>query len=291
MKGGLKSVGSYGFTIIETMIVLGVSSFLLLMALVYVGGKQNSTEFYQAINQLQLQIQSTINDVTNGNYPGYTNFTCTPTSTGLSIVSGATGQGQNLGCIFLGKAIQFGVSNASGNQDMNIYTIVGSQCTQGGLCNQVGQETYSKDITDVLPAILRTTSGPVVDTTQTIELEYGLYVINNGMYINGVKADTTGVVVFTQSLTGNTNSNLITGPQSILMWSINGTSANNESEATGGNSVINYLDNDYNNDWVNPDSVEVCLSSSTTKQSSLFTIGYNNDKLVVTDQIYGDTIC
>jgi type II secretory pathway pseudopilin PulG len=286
MKGGLKTVGSYGFTIIEIMIVLGVSGFILLGAITYVGGQQNNTEFYQSIDEAQLQIQSTINNVIDGYYPGLGNFTCTPSSNGLSINNNTqTQQGQNLGCIFLGKAIQFGMTGNDGNQNTDTYTIVGSQCSAGGNCSSIGSETYSGSLQQALPTILRTTSG-AVDTTVSNTLEYGLYV--SAMCVNvypcGASAS-TGIVAFTQSLTGNDNDNIITGPQQIQLWTINGTSLNQTETQVIGNvdAAANW------NTAVN--SVYVCFSSATTSNSGLITIGYNNDQLGANLKIYNGATC
>ena len=132
MKNVLKKGMESGFTIIEVMVVLAVSGAILLAAIYLVGGRQNDTEFTQAINDIQSQIQETINDTINGYYPYSASFQCS-----TSGAPGNTGQGTSGSisgaCTFVGKALQFGVlkGDGSGNhtnpEQYETYTIAGQQ--------------------------------------------------------------------------------------------------------------------------------------------------------------------
>jgi type II secretory pathway pseudopilin PulG len=130
-----------GFTIVETMIVLAVTGLLFLIAVDAIDGKQNEAEFQQAINDAQSQLQLAITQIQSGNYQNDDNFTCTPLGSPpgatLDITPGASGQGTNTGCLFLGKVLQFGIS--SNPQEFIAYPIAGLQVpndTTGSLASE-----------------------------------------------------------------------------------------------------------------------------------------------------------
>ena len=65
MKSGLKS---RGFTIVEVLIFLAVSSALMVSAFTLISGSQNKAAFTVGINDVQQQINAVINNVSNGYY-------------------------------------------------------------------------------------------------------------------------------------------------------------------------------------------------------------------------------
>src|SRR6266511_2117091 len=107
MKGGKKA---RGFTVVETLIVLAVTGGLFVAIAATLSGRQNRTQFTQAIQEIQSQIQQVVNDVGSGYFPSTNNFSCSATLAGPSIATGSAEQGSNAGCVFIGKAIQFGVA-------------------------------------------------------------------------------------------------------------------------------------------------------------------------------------
>ena len=128
MKGGKQP---HGYTIVEVLIFLAVSSLMFIIAVGAVSGKQAVVEFKQGMNDINTQIRSTVNDVANGEFPSQGDFGCqAPDSNSPPAVQGpATAQGTNGGvggCIFMGKVIQFGVGSAT-SADYNVYTVVGRQ--------------------------------------------------------------------------------------------------------------------------------------------------------------------
>ena len=124
MIGGNKP---HGYTIVEVLIFLAISSLMFLMAAAFISGKQSAVEFKQSSNDINTQIRSLVNDVSNGQYPPSAHFSCSapPLGGAPSITAGATDQGSNGGCIFMGKVVQF---NVAGNPAAyNVYTIAGRQ--------------------------------------------------------------------------------------------------------------------------------------------------------------------
>lgn len=123
MKCGWKA---QGYTILEVMIFLAVSSALLVSALYLIGGQQQRTEFNQSARDIQSQVEDIMNNVASGFYARPTNFNCTANNTGPVITAGATPIGGNSDCIFIGRAIHFGIPASSGH-DFNVYNLIGNR--------------------------------------------------------------------------------------------------------------------------------------------------------------------
>lgn len=136
MSGGKnKQPQSSGYTIIEVLIFLAVSGLMFLSAILFISGKQANAEYQQGMNDLNSQINTTINDVANGYYPSSQDFTCTvadeaapPAFTHLP--AGTQETGTNAGCTFLGKVMQFGVNGTNG-VGYNIYSVAGRRYATG----------------------------------------------------------------------------------------------------------------------------------------------------------------
>lgn len=119
---GMMRVGSSrGFTMVETVIFLAVSSALFVSAMLLMSGQQAKTEFRQAIGEVQSQVDDVANDVSTGYYATNGNVTCTADAAGVTIGTGTVNNGQ---CIFLGRVVQFDV-NAAGNTMINTYNVLG----------------------------------------------------------------------------------------------------------------------------------------------------------------------
>lgn len=131
MMGGKKP---RGFTVVETMIFLGVSAALFISAMNLVGGQQAKAEFNYGIQEFSAQIRDIINDVSTGYYPYNPGTTCFATGT-------ASAQGTNSGCIFIGRVIQFAPDDIPGNpprEGIRVFTVAGRrQVTVGGTTRDV----------------------------------------------------------------------------------------------------------------------------------------------------------
>lgn len=94
-----------GYTILEVLIFLAVSGFILVAALITVNGRQEQVQYQQAVREIDADIRSAINDVSNGYFPS-TDFSCDNNS-GLLVISelNAVAQGSKEDCVFAGKAI------------------------------------------------------------------------------------------------------------------------------------------------------------------------------------------
>lgn len=171
--GGTRSAG---FTIVETMIVLAVSSALLIVAYTFIGGRQNSTEFMVAINDEVQAIQQIINETANGYYPNGQSLSCSGKTDGTApniATAAGPGQGSNVGCIFLGKILTFGATNPPAT--MTVYPVVGNQQYLNGATLQ-----DVESFTQARPVALGGGQSPfdptvtLPDLSLTTQLENGL---------------------------------------------------------------------------------------------------------------------
>jgi type II secretory pathway pseudopilin PulG len=133
MKRGGDTKSAQGFTIVETLIVLAVTSSLFLIAATMINGKQNKTDFQIGSRNLQQQFQQIINETASGYYPN-NGFTCLVPGAGshVSFSSGAATLGQNTGCIFIGKTVAFDTNTPD---SYIVYSLAGRRL--GGTNEQV----------------------------------------------------------------------------------------------------------------------------------------------------------
>lgn len=263
MRQGL---GTRAYTIIEVLIVLGVTSALIVAALVSVAGQQNKTEFSQAAHEIESQISDIINDVSTGFYPNTNNFSCTSIGNGPILSTAASNdQGANKDCIFMGRVMQFAL--AGNNENYNSYTVVG-QRQQGG--NEVTKFSEAKPV-----AIAPTNNPPAnfPNATQQNSLQFSLKAVK--MFINNAERTTIGAVGFFSTLANYTSNNLASGTTSVDLIPIPGTSLNASAADTV--EAINSI-----NDATakNPaGGVIICFLSGGTSQYGVITIGSSGRQL------------
>lgn len=267
MKGGLSV---RGFTIIETLIVLAVTGGMLVIAITFIGGRQNRTQFAQGMRDMESRLQQVIGDVSNGYYPNDGNFKCQGAASPVLTPGGSTEQGANKECIFLGKAVQFAV-DAADSPTFNVYSIVGLREKPSG--GSVGS------LSEAQPRLIaRGTSDPasVPDIFDTGQLRYGITVSPNGMLSNGNPIGAVGFVGRLGAQLGADDTS-----QQVDLLAFTATSL--------GQSAPDAIDDIKNNlrampaSAVNPNSgVTICLNSNGSQQSGLISIGGAGRKLLVT---------
>jgi type II secretory pathway pseudopilin PulG len=128
MKVGGYRRAEFGFTIVETLIVLAVSALLVASAIILISGRTSKTEFTTATNDLKQQLQQIMNETATGYFPNSGSFTCAQNGGNMPKLTNASSQqGTNGDCIFLGKVMQFGATDSVGN--MQVYSITGNRLT------------------------------------------------------------------------------------------------------------------------------------------------------------------
>lgn len=265
MKGGLQADSQTsdntrrkhaGFTVVEVMIVLAVTGLLFVSAATLISGRQNQAAFEQGIQQVQSQLQQVINEVASGYYPNLNDFTCKNTGGLLTITGGASAQGTNGDCLFVGKVLQFGSGVATDPEKFATFSLAGLRT------NATGDQNMT----------LAATSPTVIpNATTTTQLEGGISV--DSMWYGGVKSNKISALAFTSSLGTINGSGILTGTQQINVIPIQST-ALTQSTATTPGIIHGELSNAAA--IVNPSGgIQICFASGGTDASGLVTIGNN----------------
>ncbi len=269
--------GSGGYTIIETLIFLGVTGALFVSAMLIVGGQQRKSEFSTGIRDIESQIIDIMNDVSTGLYENTGNFSCSTASSPTNppvISSGLTSeQGTNSQCTYVGRALQF-APQGSNNEQIGIYTLVGRR--QVGI---VGSARDVRTLAEAAPNIL-----DQADTT--LDLPYGIKIMS--VSYNDGTVQNRGMVTLTSRFAGNSGSGGITGTQDIDITAINGSGLNDVVPAAKNNVRINI-----NNTLSarNPASgITLCFNSGGTNQHGKIVIG-GSGKQANTTLIIGTGVC
>ncbi|HET8709295.1 MAG TPA: type II secretion system protein [Candidatus Saccharimonadales bacterium] len=245
-----------GFTIVETLLVLAISSAIFLAIIMTMSGRQGKAEFSQATKNIQADVQQTINEVASGSYPSGNNFKCTGASGKPVFSASGIDQGTNQDCVFLGKVIQFKVQG-TGPEQYNIFSIAGLRACGGA--------TTCTTLAGAKPQVI---NGGGFDVTETKTLSYGL----------SVKSATAGAVGFISELGslddgGNYNS----GTQPVDLMPVTGTNIGMPESGT-----ISAINNNLTTSPANPTGgFTVCFQSGNTNQTALMTIGSNGHDLAV----------
>jgi prepilin-type N-terminal cleavage/methylation domain-containing protein len=251
-----------GFTIVETLIVIAVSGVLFLAAILMVAGQQRKVEFTQAVNDIKTVIDQTISEVATGYYPNTGNVRCAVSGGNLSITNAANaGQGANTGCIFLGKAMQFGVQDTVPQQFV-VHSVAGLQNNSGSL------------------ASARPRAVDIDGTRETKELRNGLRATGMRYVVDGVRTN-IGAVAFVNGLGQyGSSSQLLSGSQRMSMVPVTSSGVVPNTTVTAVTDAIN-TQLRTSDALLNPNGgVEICFEGGTS-QWGLVTIGSNGRSLSV----------
>ena len=233
MKSGLKS---RGFTIVEVLIFLAVSSALMVSAFTLISGSQNKASFTQSINDVQQQIDSVINNVANGYYSaGETQKQCVIIGGIPNFTGNPVGRGSSADCIFLGRFIAF----TNGSDEYTVYNVAGRRQKDGS------------DVTKMVDA----NPTIILDTEQKYTLKNGLtFKSNNGInafgFFNGLGAS-SGV-----------SDQLNSGYQQASFYGF----------IFGTDLPVGFASK-YDSEKDPTDGYTLCFDSGTTNQSGVITIG------------------
>lgn len=297
-KNTMRAGGNHnaGFTIVETMIVLGVSAALLAMGMLLIAGRQNKTEFQVAINGLKQQIEQTINETANGFYPNNGGFVCTGNQIAakpvLALQATSSNQGSNTDCIFVGKVLAFGAAATGDDSTVIIYPMLGNR-----QYNDISDGIREvQNYTEAAPRLLApgkaapNSINEVIDASTTQTLQNGLRLVS-ATYGGLSVTSTSAVFALSDDLGqyGLSDGSLKTGVQSLNLygWSNIGSAG----FAAGSQDVSQFVYNTPGSLIVPLTDMQLCFASGGTKQAGKITIkGEGN--LAVSLVIYsGTTTC
>jgi len=257
-----------GFTIVEVIIVLAVSSTLIMSGLLIFSGRRQSTEFRQASREIQSQIEDIINNVTVGYYAKTTDFSCSADSSGSTptLSTTPTQQGANLECVFLGRAVQF-----NKNWDYYIiYNIVGRRTTGGVFSRAVANMVEAK------PILASISSSQSSYPETSVQQRLGSFKFGSMKYGTGLSNDSSAVA-FISPFPGVIGADITSGSPVLKMYSAS----------------IPEQDQSVFVDWFRANStglletpqVEICFDSQSTDQSFYVTIGGSNQQTTTSSRI------
>jgi len=292
--------------------VLAISGALLISAALLISGRQAKTEFMTGINNTQQQIQQIINETSSGYYPNAGDFTCHGSTNGAAVTFQRTGpnkQGTNYGCVFMGKAIQFGLgSSGEDPSTLGVLPLVGDQNYDDPALPNDGAQPVQTLAKAAPRAIFPATPGELANGTPpttaiaTALMSYGLSVAtkNNACSdptqggicykkLTGSTTFPTGIAAF---VAGDANGNiasagsngvgLASGAEQFSLYGVDNSRPNEDPQSAS--AAIGYTN------LVSASALYVCVVSATTSnQSGLLTVegGSLNVKL----DIKGDAIC
>jgi prepilin-type N-terminal cleavage/methylation domain-containing protein len=291
----VKSGTHSGFTIVEVMIVLAVSGLLLLGALVLVAGRQGESEFKVSANEFVSQLQETITNGINGQYPTNPYAVCTAGTNfppQLSLNMSPTVQGSNSNCIFIGYVQHFYNNGTDSNQSYNTYPVVGRQCLVGSdVSTSCSSLTQPSDALPVLMAQGATINHSFNDTSVTNQtFENGISV--GEMYTDGIPSQKTATIAYISDNLGTLSS--LSATQQMGLYAMPSAAGNNLSTPFG-NSLVDTIDGSAGltttvNTPVN--EVDICLVSATSNESGLVKIfGNSGGQISVTLNVRETKTC
>lgn len=137
-------LGQNGYTIVELLLVMGVSAMMLATAIAAFGGQQNRTQFSEGVRDLQTRLQLVLSEVATNTYPNAGGFSCTATATGVSVSAGsADDAGRNTGCVKLGSILYF-YKESDTTSGMIRTSVVGRRFS--GLASETPAITFNESL-------------------------------------------------------------------------------------------------------------------------------------------------
>lgn len=248
-----------GFTVIEVLIFIVVSGFLLVSALLIFNGRQAQVQYEQGVRDVDFKIQDTINNVSTGHFPE-TGSRCLNVNgiDALRLAPGTEAQGTSDECVFAGMAVERG----PGIENYQITTILAAKP------ENIGAPMSLDD-----PEAKLT---PLADRRETYMTSWGLRI--TGMVDAG--GNNVSTVLFLSELgaaSASSDQILGSGVQSINLY------------------TADSLEHDQRID-LNSDSgpVYICLENHNGSKRAVITLGADGRELTTSvnqDVLPGDTPC
>ncbi len=272
-----------GFTIVETLIVLSVTSILLVSALAMINGRQGRTQFSTGVREIESILRDSLNDVNNGVLPSVPNLECDLSGNSAPILRyGSTGDtlAKNEKCVLAGKAIQLG--NATENEQYTTYYLAGRRLDQ---FNDPVKDFVNLKPTAIHPDNSTPANDSRVNASQVSTLPWRINpVLNNGnpssVAFALIYKDFRGAAVSGGSITsGNSAIGLVL----ISKASTSGLSAMTESNVV---TQINSLT--AGSFLANNEVIPICLKSGTSGQYAIISVSISGTGYTVSSEILDD---
>lgn len=181
-----------GYTVIEVTIVLAITAVLFISAVGVFSGKQNQTQFNQAMQDLDSKIQSIATKVKSGSFPNSGGYVCTVSGGRPQLSQGSSGSGTNTSCITLGNAVR----TTTDSDTLYVYTVLGTRNAYSG-----GTDTGvpASSVKGANPEPIMGAPGQTVDLTESYKLIGGAQVVSSKVNGQGTTSDIIGLYLSPQS--------------------------------------------------------------------------------------------
>jgi type II secretory pathway pseudopilin PulG len=287
-----------GYTILEAMIFITISSSMFVLAMISFSGRQQQVQFTQAVRELDAKILDTINDVTTGYFPNDGSLQCSiDAAQPRPVIAAATvqnGQGTNDDCVMVGKAVQFypddGIGSTDDRSSIYTYNIVGKRLGSSGDATQSLEE--AKPVTTS-----PTAAAGFNDTTEKAELKFGLKVTK--VATEELSSKESGVIGFFTRFTRTFSTTQFSEGQTVSSTLIPGVSESLPHTQYAAANAINLvtdltppLGSDIYVDTTSRTPIIICLADTDMKRRASITIGGTGQASTRVDfDTYNRTIC
>jgi hypothetical protein len=149
MNRGRQGSSIGGYTVVETLIFLAVTSFIFIAAVMLISGRQARAQFQSGVRGFETRLADVANDVATGYYrnSGATKE-CSEGASGPQFSAVNTNLGTNQNCVFVGTVIKLG---DGGNRESFL------QFTMAGLRQSGGESVTS--LAQAKPQVLEDGAG------------------------------------------------------------------------------------------------------------------------------------
>lgn len=275
-----------GYTIVETLIFLAVSTAMFVAVVALVSGQQQKADFTQAVRNFESNMQDIANDVSTGYaaYPFRPGESCKVTGTNTVLIdNSAVGAQQR--CIFLGRAIQ-AVPGGANDQTYQVYTVVGRQRAAGG--------TEVTSLAEATPVALAPGLGSRASTPDLSQVERLNTAARIGKvtYTQGGVATEIGSFGFFTTFQGYNGASVNSGGLQVDLAPISNSTLSQSSA-----SLVDRIDSHSASTStitpLNPNGgVTICLISNGSDQHALIRLGgAGTGRLAVSSVINSGSVC
>lgn len=287
----MKRMSSGGFTIVESLIVLGITGVLFISLVGMVSAQQSKARFRAAMTDITTQLQSEINEVATGYFPNTNDIRCIPNNGKPRVLTGTNQQGTNDACTFLGKALMFAIPGTN-PEEYRVHTLVGLRRTTGGVEPTTLVQAGVRPIAPGLNSDANYTSG-WPNRSATKALAYGVTVawmaseVGNIAGLAVVSAPNQQVALGQDGTAqaGTVIPSIIPIPRGVSAVPV-GMSAR-----AGVDQITRELGMSTGTADDTDGPIRICFRSGTTTQSGLVTIGRNNSTTAIDFIILNNTDC
>lgn len=262
---GTSPAVGFGYTVIEVMLFVALTSFLLVVAVANITAGQRQVQFTQGARDFESELSDIVNDIPTGFFPSNNALNCTVGGTRPTIDDGGgSGLGKNDDCMYVGKALQFRPDGD--DSKVIVYTLAGRRLNASG--NLVTSIDEAAPVAVANPSV-----AGFQDTISEIPLRNGIKItrVFNGDAPKPLSANMMyGTVAFLTTFEGTSPAGDVS--QAVQVGAIKGTAIGESKQDAY--TVINKLQTTVpgnNGEFVKADGggIVICMEGDDGRKASL----------------------